>query len=251
MTCPVRPDRLAGLSERASSWTVDRMHNFKTDYTIDPFIVAAQNRQTKLILENTLAVARDSVRSATTLVTRRGSATPDAFLRHHLFATAREVAALEGILEANLWPDEPGPLCLVRTLTSEVSKLERVYGGFIGQIDRQTAILDFTPSWTAEIIFRLLARAIIFDAFVNAPRQTRLSLRLWQDRDMLHFSIDGAGYCTEQALMLRIDRPKNFRLLLDSLNGSLRSTPNGISIGFPVAACTPLESSDDQTLLGP
>jgi hypothetical protein len=51
--------------------------------------------------------------------------------------------------------------------------LERIYAGRIGPIDRRMAIQNFTPSWTAEIIFRLIARTIIYDAFINAPRNGR------------------------------------------------------------------------------
>jgi hypothetical protein len=232
----IRPDFLAEFSGPVPSWTVDRIQNLGDAAIMDPSIVAARNRQTKLILENTLAAARDSIRSAADLVQRRGDATLDTFLRHHLFSTAREVAAIEGVLEASLWQDEPGPPCLVRTLISEISKLERLHAGRIGPIDRQITSLNFIPSWTSEIIFRLLARAIIYDAFVNAPRQKRLSLRLWLDGATLRFSIEGQGYCTEQSLMLRIDRPRHFKLLLESLNGSLRGTPGGISICFPVVA---------------
>jgi hypothetical protein len=249
MTYPVKPDRLAGFPEPQPPREVDRKHNLRGANTIDPFFF--RNRQAKLILENTLAVARDSIRSATDLVTRRAGATPDSFLRHHLLATAREVAAIEGVLEANLWPDDPGPPCLVRTLTSEICKLERVYAGRIGPIDRRMAIQNFTPSWTAEIIFRLIVRAIIYDAFINAPRNGRLSLQLGLVNEMICLTFDGAGYCTEQALLLRIERPKHFKLLLHSLSGSLASRPNGISIRIPIAVCTPLKRTDDVALCGP
>jgi hypothetical protein len=251
MSYRVKPTHLTGFSGSEPSWTVDPMHNFKSTVATGVFIATAQNRQTKLILENTLAAARDSVRGVADLVYRRANTTSDSFLRHQLLAAAREVSAIGGVLEASLWSDEPGRPCLIRTLLSEISKLERLYTGRIGPIDRQIAILNFIPSWTSQIIFGLLARAVIYDAFVTAPPNARLSLRLWLDRDMLRFSIDGAGYCTEQALMLRIDRPKHFKQLLESLNGSLRSTARGISICFPLAACTPLESTDDHTVFGP
>jgi hypothetical protein len=249
MTYPVKPNRLAGFPEPLSPRAVDRKHNLRSANTIDPFFF--RNRQAKLILENTLAVARDSIRSATDLVTRRAGATPDPFLRHHLLATAREVAAIEGVLEASLWPDEPGPPCLVRTLMSEIYKLERIYEGRIGPIDRRMAIQNFTPSWMAEIIFRLISRAIIYDAFINAPRNGRLSLQLWLVNEMICLTVDGAGYCTEQALLLRIERPKHFKLLLHSLSGSFAGRPNGISIRIPVAACTPSEATDEVTLCWP
>jgi len=214
------------------------MYDFKTWRATEAFIAAARNRQTKLILENSLTAARESVRAAIDLVYRRANTTQDSFLRHQLLTAAREVSAIGGVLEASLWPDEPGPPCLIRTLLSELSKLEQFYEGRIGQIDRQIAIFDFIPSWTSQIIFRLLVREFIYDAFVNSEPKARLSLRLELDRDMICFGIAGAVYCTQQALMLRIDRPKQFQMLLESLSGTLRSTARGISICFPIAACT-------------
>jgi hypothetical protein len=246
MSYCVEPDHLGRFSEFEPSWAVDPIRNFETVAAAEAFIAAARNRQAKLILENTLAAARDSVRAAADLVYRRANTTTDSFLRHQLLATAREVSAIDGVLERNLWPAEPGPPCLIRTLQSEISKLERFCAGRIGKIDHQIAILKFSPSWTSQIIFRLLVREFIYDVFVNAEPELRLSLRLWLDRDMICFSIDGAGYCTEQAFMLRIGRPKHFQRLLESLSGTLRSTVRGISIRFPVAACTALESAAEE-----
>jgi hypothetical protein len=247
MTITTQSDCLADFREPAPPLRVSRDHNIRNANLIDPLIVAAQNRQAKFILENALAAARDSIRSATDIVRRRGNAKLDPFLRHHLLATAREVAKIEGIFEASLWSDEPGPPCLVRALTSEISKLERLYGERRGPINRHFAVLNFTPSWTAEIIFRLIARALIYDAFANAPCNARLSLCLRLDAEMLRFDIDGAGHNNEQALMSRIDRPKYFKSLLDALSGSLESTPNGICVCMPITACTPLETADDMT----
>jgi hypothetical protein len=51
--------------------------------------------------------------------------------------------------------------------------------------------------------------------------------------------------------MLRIDRPKHFKLLRDSLSASIASRPNGISIRIPIAACAPLEPTQDVTLFWP
>lgn len=246
-----KPDQMARFSGLEPLWAVDAAHNFKTAAAAEKILAAARNRQTKLIFEDTLVAARDSVRTAADLVYRRASTTSDSFLRHQLLAAAREVSAIDSVLESSLWPGEAGPPCLIRTLLSEISKLERFYAGRIGQIDRQIAIPDFIPSWTSQIIFRLLVREFIYDAFVNAEPKARLSLRLGLDRDMIRFSIVGAGYCTEQALMLRIDRPKRFQLLLESLNGHLQSTAGGMSICFPVAACRSLEFTDDGTGLRP
>jgi hypothetical protein len=251
MTYRIKPERLVEFSEPRPPQAFDRNHNLRSLNTIDPFFIALRNRQTKLILENTLAVARDNIRSVTDLLNRRADATRDSFLRHQLFATAYDVAAIGGILEASLWLDEPGEPCLVRTLMSEIRKLERLYAGRIGPIDRRIAIQNFTPSWTAEIIFRLIARAVIYDAFVNTPRNARISLQLSLDQETIDLSVDGVGSCTEQALMLRIDRPKHFKLLLDSLSTSVESRPNGISFLMPAAACAPLERTDDVTLFWP
>ena len=178
MTYPIEPDRLVGFPEPLPLRAVDRKHNLRCANTIDLFFVAVRNRQTRLILEHTLAAARDSIRSATHLVNRRADAALDPFLRHQLHATAHDVAAIEGVLGASLWQDDPGPPCLVRTLTSEICKLERLYAGRIGPIDRRMAIENFTPSWTAEIIFRLVARAVVYDAFVSASPNARLLIQL-------------------------------------------------------------------------
>ena len=245
MKFTIKVDRLAEFPESAPPLRVSRNHSIRNANVIDPLIVAAYNRQTKLILENALAEARDSIRSATDIVSRRGNAASDSFLRHHLHATAREVAKIDGLFEASLWPNEPGPPCLVRVLTSEIFKLERLYAERLGPINKHFAVLNFTPSWTAEIIFRLLARALICDAFSNAPCNTELSLCLRLDGEMLRFDIDGAGHNSEQAVMSRIARPYHFKSLLDALSGSLGSTPNGISVRIPIIACTPLETADD------
>jgi hypothetical protein len=251
MTYPIKPDHLAGFPELQPPKAVERKLNLRSANVVDPFFIALRKRQTKLILENTLAAARDHIRSATKILNRRADATRDSFLRHQFLATAREVAAIEGVLEASLWMDEAGAPCLVRTLMSELCKLERLYAGRIGRIDRRIAVQNFTPSWTAEIIFRLIARGIICDAFVSAPRNGRLLLQLLLDKETIDLNVDGAGYRTEQALMLRIDRPKHFKLLLDSLSASIASRPNGISIRIPIAACAPLEPTDDVTLFWP
>ena len=251
MTYDFKPDRLVGFPESLSLQSVDRKHNLRRADTIDLFFMAVRNRQTRLILEHTLAAARDSIRSATHLVNRRADAAQDAFLRHQLHATAHDVAAIEGVLEASLWPDDPGPPCLVRTLTSEICKLERFHAGRIGPIDRLIGIESFTPSWTAEIIFRLIARAVIYDAFDSAPPNARISIELLRLEETIRLSVDGAGYCTEQALMLRIDRPKQFKLLLHALSASLASRPNGVSINVPVAACAPLGATDNVTVFWP
>jgi hypothetical protein len=247
MTYHFELDRLVGFPEPSPLQAVDRKHNLRRANTIDLFL-AARNRQTRLILEHTLAAARDSIRSATHLVNRRADAVLDSFVRHQLHATAHDVAAIEGVLEAGLWPDEPGSPCLVRTLTSEICKLGRLYAGRIGPSDRRMAIENFTPSWTAEIIFRLIARAVIYDAFGNAPPNAQLSIQLLLIEETIRLSVDGAGYCTEQALILRIDRPKQFKLLLRALSASLKSRPNGVSINIPVAACAPLDATDNVTL---
>lgn len=227
----------------------DPMRNLRSASAIDPFFVAVRNRQTQLILQNTLAAARNSIRSASDIVKRRADATPDAFLRHHLLAAAREVAAIEGVFEASLWSDEAGPPCLVRTLNSEIYKFQRLYSGRIGAIERRMVIQNFTASWTADVIFRLIVRAIIYDAFANAPRNVHLSVQLRLVEEMIRLSIDGTGYCTEQAFMLRVDRPKHFKMLLHALDGSLKSRPNGMSVSIPVAACTPPDEIDDVALL--
>ena len=227
---------------------VDRKNNLRRADTIDPFFMAARNRQVKLILEHTLAAARDSIRSTINLVNCRADAAQDAVLRHQLHVTAHDVAAIEGVLEASLWPDDPGLPCLVRALTSEICKLERFYAGRIVAIDRLISIENFTPSWAAEIIFRLIARAVIYDAFYSAPPNARLSIELLRLEKTICLSVDGAGYCTEQALMLRIDRPKQFKLLLHALSASLVSRPNGVSINVPVAACVPLDETDNVTV---
>ena len=229
------------LSRSTAPLTVGHKQDLKKAKTIAPFFTALRKRQTELILDNTLIAARDSLRDAADLIMRRATASTDTFLRHHLLAAAREVAAIEGVLEASLWPDEQAPPCLTRTLESELYKLEHLYAGRIGPIDRLVAIENFAPSWTAEIIFRLIARAILYDTFVNACRHTRLSVQLSLAKEMIWLSVDGAGYCTEQALLSRIDRPRHFKLLLDSLAGHLVGRNNGISICIPAAACAPME----------
>lgn len=248
MAYPFESDRLVGFPDPLPLRAVDRKHNLRPADTIDLFFMAVRNYQARLILEHALAAAGDSIRSATHLVNRRADAAQDAFLRHQLHATAHDVAAIEGVLEASLWPDDPGPPCLGRTLTSEILKLERFYTGRIGPIDRRMGIENFTPSWTAEIIFRLIARAVIYDAFVSAPPNARLSIQLLRLEETICLSVDSAGYCTEQALMLRIDRPKQFKLLLHALSASLGSRPHGVSIDIPVAACAPLDATDSVTL---
>ena len=243
MTYHFEPDRLVRFTEPLPLRVVNRKHDFRRASSTDLFL-AVRNRQTRLILEHTLAAARDSIRSATHLVNRRADAALDFFVRHQLHATAHDVAAIEGVLEVSLWPDDPGPPCFVRTLTSEICKLERLYAGRIGPVDRQMAIENFTPSWTAEIIFRLIARAVIFDAFDSAPPNARLSIQLLPVEETIRLSVDGAGYCTEQALMLRINRPKQFKSLLHALSASLKSRSNGVSIDIPVAVCAPLDATD-------
>src|ERR1700722_8908186 len=89
--------------------------------------VAAQNCQARLIVEIALAEARASLGSATDVVIRRGTATPDPFARHHLFAAAREVAAISGGFEAGLLGADPGLPCFASTLTYEISRLESLY----------------------------------------------------------------------------------------------------------------------------
>ena len=250
MTYPFQPNRLAGFPEPLPLRDVAGPLNLRRANSIDPSLVAVRNRQTKLILEHTMAAARDSIRSATNLVNCRANFALDSFLRHQLRATAHDVATVAGVLEASLSPDDPGPPCLVRALTFEICKLERFYAGRIGTIDRLMAIENFTPSWMAEIIFRLIARAVIYDAFDNAPPNARFSIQLFLAEETIRLSVDGAGYCTDQAL-LRIDCPKQFKLLLHALGARLRNRSNGVSIDIPVAACAPLEETDNVALLCP
>jgi hypothetical protein len=250
MTFTIKPDRLDEFSESTAPLGISRNYSSRNTNVGDPLITAAQNRQTKLILEKTLAEARNSIRSATDIVRRRGNATLDTFLRHHLLATAREVAAIESIFEASLWPEESGPPCLVRSLTSEISRLESFYTGRIGPINKYTTVANFTPSWTAEIIFRLIARALIYDALITAPRFARLAICLRLDGEILRLDIDGAGHSTAQALMSRIDRPKHFKALLDALCGNLESRPNGIRVCMPTA-CIESAAEEDTTPFWP
>lgn len=249
MTYPVRPNRLAGFPKRLRSRTVDAMDNLGSESATDPIFVEARKRQIQLILQNTLAAARGSIRSATDTVRRRAYTTPDSFTRYHLLEAAREVAAIEGLLEASLWSDETSQPCLVRTVTSEICKLERLYAGRIRPIERRMVVQSFTASWTADIIFRLIVRALIYDAQANVPSNARLSVQLRLVKEMIWLSIDGAGYCTEQTLMLRVDRPKHLKMLLHSLSGSLESRPDGMSVGIPIAACIPPDYIDDAALL--
>ena len=242
---------LFGFPELPPLLAVDRNQDLRRANAIDPYFVAVRNFQTRLILEHTLAAARESIRSATYLVNRRADNASDSFIRHQLHATAHEVAAIEGILEFSLWPDDPGPPCLVRTLASEICKLERFYAGRMEPINCRMSIETFTPSWTAEIIFRLVARAVIYDAFDSAPPNAQLSIQLSLLEETIRFTIDNAGYHTEQALMLRIDRPKLFKLLLRALSASLESRPRGVSINIPVAACAPLDETDNVKLCWP
>jgi hypothetical protein len=244
VTYPTEPERLARIPEPASSKAVDRKHNLKSIGLTDPCAAAIRNRQARLILENTLAAARESIRLATEVVIRRGDATRDSFLRHHYFVVARELAAIEGVLEASLWSNESGPPCFVRTLASEISKLECFFAGRIAPVDRRLAIPNFSPSWMAEIIFRLIARAIIYDAFLSVPYNAKISIRLWRDSEKLCFSVEGIGYCSERALLSRIARPKHFRSLLDALSGTFVGAPNGITIHIPVATCAEVDSTD-------
>jgi hypothetical protein len=128
---------------------------------------------------------------------------------------------------------------------------EQLYAGHIGPIDGRVAIENFTPSWTAEIIFRLIARAILYDTFINAHPHARLSVQLSLANEMIYLDVDvdGAGYCTGQALLSRIDRPRQFKLLLRSVGGNLAGRSNGISVNIPTAACAPVDEADDVTLV--
>jgi hypothetical protein len=245
----VKPDYITELLELAMPSVVSSDHVIKDADDVNSFTISAHNRQAMLILQNVMAEAHASLMSATAVVSRRGIATPDPFLRYHLLAAAREVAAISGVLEASLWVSEPGPPCFVRTLASEVSRLESLYTERVGPIERCKVALNFVPSWTSEIIFRLLVRALIYDAFVHAPHKAKFSLRLQRDGEVLRFGIDGSGLCSEHALMSRIDHPKNLKLLLASLSAHLKSAPNGISVCIPVTACMPLEPGEDVTWL--
>jgi hypothetical protein len=236
------------LSRRATPRATDLKRGLRRAKASDPFFTAVRERQMQLIVDNTLAAARDSLRAATRLVTRRADTSPDPFLRHHLLAAARDVAAIEAVLEASLWPDEQGPPCLARALKSELCWFEQLYAGHIGPIDGRVAIENFTPSWTAEIIFRLIARAILYDTFINAHPHACLSVQLSMANEMICLSIDGAGFCTGQVLLSRIDRPRQFKMLLRSLRGNLVGRSNGISVNIPAAACAPVEEADDVTL---
>src|ERR1700722_19871202 len=144
MTITIKFDRLTEFPETAPPLRAPPNHNIRNANVTDLRSVTTYNRQAKLILEHALAAARDSVRSATQVVSRHGNSASDSFLLHQLLATAREVAKINGIFEASLWPDEPGPPCLVRVLTSEISKLERLYAERLGPINRQLAVLNFT-----------------------------------------------------------------------------------------------------------
>ena len=247
VTCRNKVELVAKLSGLTPRWAIHRKHNLKKINATDPFTAAIHNRQAKLILEITLASARESIRMATEIITRLGEAVQDGFLRHHLLAGAREVAAIEGVLETVLWTDEQDSPCLVRTLSSEIGKLERFYAGRIRRVQRRLSLPNFYPSWMAEIIFRLIARTVICDALVNSPRNAQISVRLWRNRETLCFSVEGIGFCTEGALLDRIDRPKYIISLLNALNGTFVSMPDGISIHMPVAACAEADIIDDAT----
>lgn len=234
-----------GLPRRGAPRTVDLKQVRRRAGTSDLFFAEIRERQMQLIVDNTLAAARDSLRAATSLVTHRADASPDPFLRHHLLAAARDVAAIEAVLEASLWPDEQGPPCLARALKSELCWFEQLYAGHVGSIDGRVTIENFTPSWTAEIIFRLIARAVLYDTFVNAHPHARLSVQLSMTNEMINLSVDGAGFCTGQALLARIDRPRQFKLLLRSIRGNLVSRSNGISVNIPAAACAPVAEIDE------
>jgi hypothetical protein len=215
------------------------------------FDIETKDRQTKLILENTLAEAHDAFRLATDLIMRRGDAASDTFLRHQLISTAREVAEVARVLQSNIGSGESKTPCFLRTLASEVSKLDRLFPGRVGQIDRRMTELDFVPSWTAEIVFGLIARTLIHDALIYAACKARVSVWLRQDERLVRLGVHQSGRYEQRTLVSRIDRPERFMLLREALRASVGITPSGITVCIPVIACLPTHPAEDEALFRP
>jgi hypothetical protein len=215
------------------------------------FAIKTKNRQTKLILENTIAEAHDAFRLATELIMRRGDAASDTFLRHQLVSTAREVAEIARVLQSNIGSGESGTPCFLRTLAAEVSKLDRLFPGRVGQIDQRMTGLDFAPSWTAEIVFGLIARTLIRDALIYSAGKANVSVWLKQDERLIRLGVNQSGRYERQTLDSRIDRPERFMLLREALRASVEITPSGITVCIPIIACLPMHPAEDEALLQP
>jgi hypothetical protein len=213
------------------------------------FAIKTKNRQTKLILENTIAEAHDAFRLATDLIMRRGDAASDTFLRHQLVSTAREVAEIARVLQSNIGSGESRIPCFLRTLASEVSKLNLLFPGRVGQIDRRMTGLDFVPSWTAEIVFGLIARTLIRDALIYAACKAKISVWLKQDERLVRLGVNQSGHYEQRTLVSHIDRPERFMLLLEALSASLQITPSGITVCIPIIACLPTHLAEDEALV--
>lgn len=209
-----------------------------------PLMAAAQNRQSQLVVEDTIKEARLALRQAADLVIERGWATSDTFVRHHLLSAAREISMISVALNSAGQHCEGATPCLVRTLDRELASVAAAYPERAAQISRGFVSLDIFPTWTAVFIFGLVVRILIHDAIQNTDQSTRLSVRFRRDREMLRFGIDGAGQSNEEALMGRICNPNRFRSLVSALSGRVESAPNGISIRMPVVACASLEVSE-------
>jgi hypothetical protein len=205
-------------------------------------IAEMQNRQSRVLVEETIESAYAVIAAAAGIVANRALATNDAFLRFHLFATAREIAAMPIALN-NMIRGEVGPPCLVRFLEREIARVKPLYPDRVGRIDYSAVAVGLIPSWSSACIFGLIVRILLEDAVCHAPK-ARLSVWLDCDEEIFRVGIDGAGKCGETALMERISSPGRCRALVSSLSGRIEATRNGISVRIPVIACTSLTQTE-------
>jgi hypothetical protein len=194
----------------------------------------------RLVKNDTIAEAKIALLRASRTVMQKANATRDVILRGRLMSVAREMASLYVDLNGKADFSGDDTPCFIRVLDREIAGAVALFPDRHGSIRRGLVSLDFTPCWTAELIFGLVARDLIQDAIYQTNSRTALDLHLRRDRAMLRFWIHGAGPCGEQELMSRIERPQRFQSLVRSVSGRLESVPNGLLLKIPVESCTPI-----------
>jgi hypothetical protein len=205
-------------------------------------IAEMQNRQSRLLIEEAIESAYAVIAAASEIVGNRALATSDAFLRFHLLASAREIAAMPIALD-RIMRGEASPPCLIRFLEREIARLKTLFPERVGRMDCSAVAVDLIPSWSSACIFGLIARILLEDAVRQTPKAW-LSVWLNRDEEILRFGIDGAGKCGEAALMQRISSPGRCRALVSSLSGRIEAAGNGISVRIPVIAITCLDETE-------
>jgi hypothetical protein len=210
-------------------------------HNVISYAAEIQSRQSRLVVEDTIKEACAMIATASTLVSNRALATSDAFLRFHLLAAAREIAAMPATLNYMMHDDAEAP-CLTRVVEREIGWLKAAYPERIGQINCGFAALQPVPSWSSAYIFGAIARIFLEDAVLQAPSQTQLFVRLAHDKDILRFGVVGAGKCGETEFMQRICAPGRCRSLLASLSGRIETAANGLTVTIPIIAFTSLET---------